>query len=179
MSTKDGGHDGDGYARWLWEEERRLTARLTELSADARTTLSALTAVRLLPHFHRFHAETGLGDPDVLAHALDAVWNRLDYGTPVTFPTYQACIDQLSVVADSSGPLAEIAWYSAAAVTNACHVSINGEVREALHCLRYGRGAALLVSRYAAAAPASPRRHEALLQEEIRRQMIDLEALAA
>ncbi|MEV0375206.1 DUF416 family protein [Streptomyces sp. NPDC050636] len=179
MSTKDGGHGADGYASWYREEERHLTARLTHLSTDARTTLAALTAVRLLPRFHRFHAETGKGDPDVLAKALDDVWNRLEEGTPVAFPTYQACFDQLSLVGDSSGPLAEIAWYSAAAVTNACHVSVNGGIREALHCLRYGRESALLVSGYSASAPTCPRRHDALLQEEIRRQMIDLDAVAA
>src|SRR5437764_1471324 len=50
--------EDDGIA-WHRDEERRLTARITELSAEGRATLAALTAARLQPYFLRFHAETG------------------------------------------------------------------------------------------------------------------------
>ncbi|AJT61836.3 DUF416 family protein [Streptomyces chattanoogensis] len=163
------------------DEERHLTARLTELPVHARTTLAALTAVRLLPYFLRFHAETGKGDPHVLGRALDDVWRKLEDGTPVTLPTMLAAFDQIQIAADSPGPLAGLAWYSAAAVTNACHVAVHGEVRETLHCLRYGREASLAAPVASGRAePDSPRvcwRHAAL-REEVRRQVRDLDDVA-
>ncbi|MGW2628954.1 hypothetical protein ACWC2K_06470 [Streptomyces chattanoogensis] len=151
------------------------------MPAHARTTLAALTAVRLLPYFLRFHTETGNGDPQVLGRALDDVWRKLEDGTPVTLPIMLAAFGQVQIAADSLGPLAELAWYSAAAVTNACHVAVHGEVRETLHCLRYGREASLAASAASGRADGDPPRvcpRHAALREEVRRQARDLDDVA-
>src|SRR5205085_11637277 len=81
--------EDDGIA-WHRDEERRLTARITELSAEGRATLAALTAARLQPYFLRFHAETGRGDPRVLGRALADVRRKLNDGTSVTLPVMLA-----------------------------------------------------------------------------------------
>lgn len=130
-------------------------AALSALSADERTALAAASAERLLPHFEHFHERTGAGSPEVLRSALAAVRTRLADGTEVTLRTMLDSFEQIQVAADhigeGTGPtldeaarIAHLAWYAAAAVTNACHASLHGRVHETRLCLEYEDHAARL-----------------------------------
>ncbi|MET7698319.1 DUF416 family protein [Streptomyces sp. NPDC005485] len=131
---------------------------LAALSVDERTTLAAAVAERLLPHFDHFHERTGAGSPDVLRGVLAEVRNRLAGGPEVTLRTMLDSFDQIQAAADhltepepADGTLdaasrsARLAWYAAAAVTNAAHACVHGRVHEARLCLEYEESAAHLV----------------------------------
>jgi hypothetical protein len=173
------------------DDERRLAG----LTPVARAALAASVAGRLLPYYRRFHEQTGRGDPAILRSALDGVWDRLEHGSAIDIVTVGvACMDQAFVAAEfgfalagtrtweawrvmngAATPLAENAVHAAWAVAGACHVAVHGRVGETLHCLRYGRDAALaeaLSRRKGALAESDP-----LVAEERRRQARDLEML--
>ncbi|GAB3958738.1 hypothetical protein GCM10029978_004290 [Actinoallomurus acanthiterrae] len=193
--------DGGRIAGFV-DEERRLTGLLDGLVPAARAALAAAVADRLLPHYRRFHEQTGLGEPLVLQDALGSVWDLLEQGTAIDVVAVGvACMDQAFVAAEfgfalagtrrweawrmvngAATPLAENAVHAAWAVAGTCHVAVHGGVRETLQCLRYGRDAAL--------ATALSRRHRALeaqptqaaasdpsVEQENRRQLLDLELL--
>jgi len=137
------------------EEQGDLEARLAALSADARAAHAAAAAERLLPHFERFHERTGAGSPAILRSALTHVRTRLSGGREVTLRTMLDSFGQIQVVADHIGErtgrtldedtrIARLAWYAAAAVTNACHVCVHGRVHETRLCLEYEDYAARL-----------------------------------
>ncbi|GLY77438.1 DUF416 family protein [Actinoallomurus iriomotensis] len=174
---------------------RQVGDRLGGLSLAARAALAASVAGRLLPYFRRFHEETGQGDPAVLRSALDGVWDRLEHGAALDVVTVGvACMEQAFVAADfgfalagtraweawrvvngAATPLAENAVHAAWAAAAACHVAVHGRVTETLHCLRYGRDAALaeaLSRRKDALAESDP-----LVEKENRRQLRDLDML--
>lgn len=172
------------------DDERRLAGRLDGLTPVARAALAASVAGRLLPYYRRFHERTGRGDPAILRSVLGGVWDRLEHGSAIDIVTVGvACMDQAFVAADfgfalagtrtweawrvvngAATPLAENAVHAAWAVAGACHVAVHGRVRETLHCLRYGRDAAL-------AEALSYRKGDPLVEEERRRQARDLEML--
>jgi hypothetical protein len=197
------GADGDRLARLL-SEERRLAARIGGLAPAARAALAAAVAGRLLPHYLRFHEQTGQGEPAVLETALDGVWNLLRHGTPFDVVTVGvACLDQAQVAVDHgralAGTVAFDAWkvvngaatprtenavYAASAVARACHVAVHGQVREALHSLRDGRGSALALalSRQGGVTGAQSVRvaeRDPLVRREVDRQLLDLGILEA
>ncbi|MGQ4382532.1 hypothetical protein [Streptomyces sp. SAS_270] len=133
---------------------------LAALSVDERTSLAAAAAERLLPHFDHFHERTGAGSPDVLRGALAEVRNRLAGGPEVTLRTLLDSFDQIQAAAahlrktepepaggalDAASRSAHLAWYAAAAVTNAAHACVHGRVHEARLCLEYEESAAKLV----------------------------------
>jgi hypothetical protein len=195
------GRGGGRIAAFL-EEERRLTERLDGLAPAARAALAAAVAHRLLPHYRRFHEQTRQGEPLVLQSALGGVWDLLERGSAFDIVTVgAACMDQAFVAADfgfalagtraweawrvvngAATPLAENAVHAAWAVAGACHVAVHGGVTKTLHCLRYGRDAALAVAlsrrqgeldaQSVQAAESDP-----LVEQEKRRQLLDLELL--
>ncbi|MFB9837508.1 hypothetical protein [Actinoallomurus acaciae] len=172
------------------DDERRPAGLLGGLAPVARAALAASVAGRLLPYHLRFHEQTGRGDPAVLRSALGGVWDRLEHGSAIDVVAVGvACMDQAFVAADlgfalagtrtweawrvvngAATPLVENAVHAAWAVAGACHVAVHGRVGETLHCLRYGRDAAL-------AEALSRRTGEPLVEEERRRQARDLEML--
>ncbi|MEV0401960.1 DUF416 family protein [Actinoallomurus sp. NPDC050550] len=194
----DEGRD-DGRIAGFLDEERRLTERLDGLAPAARAALAAAVAERLMPHYWRFHEQTGLGEPLVLQSALDGVWDLLECGSAFDIVTVGvACMDQAFVAAEfgfdlagtrtweawrvangAATPLAENAVHAAWGVTGACHVAVHGGIRETLHCLRYGRGAALAVARQGEldAQPVQAAERDPLVEQEKHRQLLDLELL--
>ncbi|GAA4633118.1 hypothetical protein GCM10023196_069400 [Actinoallomurus vinaceus] len=192
--------DGGRIAGFV-DEERRLTGLLDGLAPAARAALAAAVAARLLPHYWRFHEQTGLGEPLVLQGALGGVWDLLEQGSAIDIVTVGvACMDQAFVAAEfgftlagtraweawrvvngAATPLVENAVHAAWAVAGACHVAVHGGVTETLHCLRYGRGAALATahSRRQGAEVQSVRAAESdlLVEQEERRQLLDIEML--
>ncbi|WP_433178144.1 DUF416 family protein [Actinoallomurus sp. CA-150999] len=197
----DAGRD-DGRIAGFLDEERRLTERLDGLAPVARAALAAAVADRLLPYYRRFHEQTGLGEPLVLQSALDGVWDLLERGSAFDIVTVGVtCMDQAFVAAEfgfdlagtrtweawrvangAATPLAENAVHAAWAVAGACHVAVHGGVRETLHCLRYGRDAALAaaLSRRQGeldAQPVQAAQSDPLVEQERRRQLLDIELL--
>ncbi|MBC6463573.1 DUF416 family protein [Actinomadura sp. HBU206391] len=179
----DGESDAARLARWVSEPER-LTTRLDGLDPSARAALAASVADRLLPNYLRFHEHTGRGEPSVLRRALDDVWNRLHHGSPIDIvPLGVDCLEQTPLgpdnLADFSTVVTGNAVYAVWAVTGALHCAVHGRVLEVVHCLRYGRSIAMVIAsaRSDGTEPGRAELQDPLVQREVRRQLLDLEAL--
>ena len=64
----------------LAEYEGFIKAAIAPWSPDRRTVLAAAMAERWLPVYAVFSTNEGWGDPAVLRHSLDGVWDWLDRG---------------------------------------------------------------------------------------------------
>ena len=64
-------------------DEPDLIARLARLPSKLRVAFAALCAERQLPNYIRFSERSGLGNPNVLKHALESIWEDVQ-GRPLT-----------------------------------------------------------------------------------------------
>lgn len=110
-------------------DESRLVRRLGYASWPGRVRFAASAAERLLPLCRRAHGAAGVGDPELLTAALDAVWD----GGPVgDLAQWQS---RLRDPTSDDGWLV-FAQHGVAAVRYAIRVALSGSAQEAAWAAR-------------------------------------------
>jgi hypothetical protein len=129
----------------LHYDETMLVSRLESVSVEGRAVFAGSCAERLLPAYRRFYMRTGIGDPEILDGAIDALWRSVEFGNVISLGDYADLAG--SLVPDESTEWAQetaFAQHAAGAVAYALDCRRSGASQDAAWAARQCYESALL-----------------------------------